>query len=64
VLVKEEEEAPVEVLEEVKAPEPVDEEISGDFLDDFDAAFGDHNDVPILDLKKNKEQAAKADEPV
>ena len=44
------------------APEPVEEEISGDFLDDFDAAFGDHNDVPILDLKKNAAEKKNKDE--
>ena len=34
-------------------------QLEGEFFDDWDEAFGDANDVPILDLKKKKEEAEK-----
>jgi len=34
------------------------------FFDDFDAAFGSHNDVPILNLKKTLPEAKEDPKPV
>ena len=53
---KVEEPEPAETIE-VKKDDVEEIEIDGDFIDGFDDAFGEHVDVPILDLKKKKEEA-------